>query len=116
MAARNPTPIGEKFNRLTVISEAPKYQTNHNRRVFAKCECGTVKHYVLSEVIHGKTKSCGCIHLEGEAHRKHGHTKGRKNSPEYHSWASMMTRCKNKKELWLFVLWRSRNNRMRKME
>lgn len=97
MADRNPTPIGEKFNRLTVLSEAPKRPGNSDRRISAQCECGTVKDYVLSEVRLGKTKSCGCLKRSGEPYRKHGHIIGRKFSPEYHSWASMMTRCTNPK-------------------
>ncbi|QGZ66339.1 hypothetical protein [Paraburkholderia acidisoli] len=97
MAVKNPTPIGEKFNRLTVLGDAPYHTSNKNRRVFARCECGTVRDYVLSEVRLGKTKSCGCIQREGECYRTHGHTKGRKFSPEYHSWSSMMTRCANPK-------------------
>lgn len=97
MAARNPTPVGEKFNRLTVLSDAPNRPGNSNRRVTARCDCGTVKDYVLSEVRLGKTKSCGCIHHEGDPYRKHGHTSGRKFSPEYYSWSSMMTRCTNPK-------------------
>ncbi|WP_198432732.1 hypothetical protein [Burkholderia ubonensis] len=97
MASRNPTPVGEKFNRLTVLGDAPYHEGNKNRRVYAQCECGAVRDYVLSEVRLGKTKSCGCIQREGECYRKHGHTKGKKFSPEYHSWASMMTRCTNPK-------------------
>lgn len=98
MAVRNPTPIGEKFNRLTVIGDAPYLPSNRNRRVTARCDCGAVKDYILSEVRHGKTRSCGCLQRSGEcAHKTHGHTRGRKFSPEYHSWASMMTRCRNPK-------------------
>jgi hypothetical protein len=97
MAARNPTPIGEKFNRLTVLSDAPAYPGNRNRRIVARCECGVVRDYVLSEVRLGKTKSCGCIRSDYSASQTHGHTKGKKFSPEYHSWASMITRCTNPK-------------------
>ncbi|MDR9052041.1 hypothetical protein FEP39_03613 [Burkholderia multivorans] len=97
MAARNPTPVGEKFNRLLVLGDAPYRDGNKNRRVYARCECGVVRDYVLSEVRLGKTKSCGCIQHEGECYRTHGHTSGRKFSPEYYSWSSMMTRCTNPK-------------------
>lgn len=97
MAARNPTPIGEKFNRLTVLGDAPARHGNQNRRVIARCECGETRDYVLSEVRLGKTKSCGCYKVDSRANVTHGHTVGRKFSPEYHSWAAMTTRCTNPK-------------------
>jgi hypothetical protein len=97
MAARNPTPLGQRFNRLTIIADAPCRPGNNNRRALARCDCGTEKTYVLSEVVLGKTRSCGCIHREGVSYRGHGHTAERKRSPEFESWASMMTRCTNPK-------------------
>jgi len=97
MAAKYSTPIGFKFNRLTILSDAPKKASNNNARVFASCECGTIKDYVRSEVMHGGTKSCGCIRLEISNSETHGHTKGKSFSPEYYSWTSMITRCTNEK-------------------
>lgn len=97
MAARNPTPIGEKFNRLTVVGDAPYRDGNKNRRIYAQCDCGLVRDYVLSEVRLGKTKSCGCYKIDNPGSRTHGHTSGRKFSPEYYSWSSMLSRCNNPK-------------------
>ena len=95
MALRTPVPVGEKFHRLTVVSEAPKREGNNDRRVTAFCECGTLKDYVLTEVRLGKTKSCGCFFRESKKALTHGHTRGGKFSPEYHSWVAMRTRCLN---------------------
>lgn len=95
MAARSPTPIGEKFSRLTVLGDAPYREGNKNRRVHARCDCGTIRDYVLSEVRLGKTQSCGCLQRSGEPYKRHGHVTKRRFSPEYYSWASMMTRCTN---------------------
>jgi hypothetical protein len=94
MAAKDCTNIiGKKFNLLTIICEAPKHPGNSNRRVSALCDCGNAGTFVRSEVIHGKTKSCGCLHAGPVTH---GHTKRKKMSPEYYSWASMRSRCTNK--------------------
>ncbi len=92
MAARNNIPIGEKFNLLTILCEAPKRPGNANRRVSALCDCGTAGTFVLSEVLHGQTKSCGCLQ---RGPITHGHTLRKKMSPEYYSWTSMRSRCTN---------------------
>jgi hypothetical protein len=92
MAARNAIPIGKKFNRLTILCEAPKRPGNANRRVSALCECGNAGTFVLSEVLLGKTRSCGCI---STGRPTHGHTARKKMSPEYYSWSSMWSRCSN---------------------
>lgn len=59
MAARNATPIGEKFNFWTITGDAPT--DRKRRRVYARCDCGAVKALILYEVITGKVKSCGCL-------------------------------------------------------
>ncbi len=94
MAARNAIPIGAKFGALTILCEAPKRPQNANRRVSALCDCGNAKTFVLSEVLTGKIRSCGCL-TKKTGQITHGHTLRRKASPEYYSWASMLTRCTN---------------------
>lgn len=93
MAAASIVSPGQKFNLLTILCEAPKRPGNANRRVSALCDCGNAGTFVLSEVVHGQTKSCGCL-ARGPV--THGHTVRKKMSPEYNSWASMLTRCRNK--------------------
>jgi hypothetical protein len=94
MAIKDYTDIsGKKFNMLTILCEAPKRNGNDNRRVSALCDCGNASTFVRSEVIHGRTKSCGCLNSGPVTH---GHTKRKKMSPEYNSWASMKSRCLNK--------------------
>ena len=63
-----PITIGEKFNRLTIIEEAPRkiVSQGKTRRVICKCECGIIKEYSLIHVRNGHTKSCGCIKLENK--------------------------------------------------
>ena len=89
--------IGERFGRLVYFAEAEYRKSNRNRRVKARCDCGAIGEYFLLSLRNGETKSCGCIQREGACYRTHGHTTSRKFSPEYYSWASMMTRCNNPK-------------------
>ena len=56
--------IGEKFGRLTVIK-----RTGSNKYKKAlwlcKCDCdGNEKEYISSQLLSGKTKSCGCLQKE----------------------------------------------------
>jgi hypothetical protein len=88
---------GARFGRLAFIADAPFRDGNNNRRVSARCDCGDVREYFLMSLKKGETKSCGCIQREGGCYSTHGHTRGRTMSPEYYSWASMMTRCRNPK-------------------
>lgn len=51
--------IGKKFGRLTIISAG-----SQKRKCICKCDCGTEKELYLSNVLSGKTKSCGCLQKE----------------------------------------------------
>lgn len=55
--------IGQKFARLTIISieasEAGKHPT-----ALCHCECGGWKKARLSNVVQGRTRSCGCLARE----------------------------------------------------
>ncbi len=85
---KNITP-GEVFHRLTVICEADKKPGNPHRRVTARCECGTIRDYMMSVLRTGHAQSCGCLYVEQKT--KHGHAK--EASPTYQSWSSMKNRC-----------------------
>jgi len=90
--------IGDKFNRLTLQEILP------NNRCESVCECGTIKHFRTSSVIHGETKSCGCLRNElvaeinrkgirGKGNRKHG----KKGTRIYITWKAMKQRCYNER-------------------
>lgn len=88
--------IGEKFNRLTIISELESRYTsggNSVRRVLVRCDCGNEKEIDLSSLRNNKTVSCGCYNLEkaGSHLRKHNHS----NSRIYSIWKDMKRRCNN---------------------
>lgn len=83
---------GEKFGRLTAIKFLPD-EGKYAKFLF-ECECGK-KLVILSQSVRsGNTKSCGCLQKEARP-ITHGHGKrGKKRSPTYSSWASMMDRAK----------------------
>lgn len=95
---------GKIFGRLTVISRiASKYRIN---KLLCLCECGTRKVIRRTDILQGKTKSCGCWKKEimekirktiTEQRRKYGTAMGASNSKLYRRWASMKNRCLNKK-------------------
>lgn len=85
--------VGQKFGRLVVVRQAEKDLWG-SYRWLCICECGketTVLGYDLKK---NKTRSCGCLHDEGN-NTNHGHTKNGKLSKTYQSWSSMIQRCTN---------------------
>lgn len=56
-----PTLIGEKFGMLTVIGQAPS-TAKGQRRWVCRCDCGTEKIVMGSNLRRGTTVSCGCKH------------------------------------------------------
>lgn len=62
--------IGKKYNRLTIIGDLGTNKFGKTK-VLAQCDCGVIKEYILSRLIDGSTKSCGCYKKEsGENRRK----------------------------------------------
>ena len=58
--------IGEKFYKLTVLSEVPMEQRKNKKRVewLCKCECGNTTTVITNYLKSGHTKSCGCWRAE----------------------------------------------------
>lgn len=90
--------IGFKFFRLTVVGTMRK-QMQSRTRPFANCvcDCGRSTDVYINDLVNGKHKSCGCLHLEKIT--KHGHSpyNHKLKSLTYASWLSMNQRCKNPK-------------------
>lgn len=82
-------PLGTKYGRLTVISEAPKQSSK--RCYTCECECGNITTVMVQNLSQGKTTSCGCYARDINT------THGIRQTPIYHSWWAMMGRC-NKPE------------------
>jgi hypothetical protein len=87
--------IGQRFGRLTVISErySKDVSTPLKRRTRnvcdCKCDCGGLKTVGLYNLVNEIAQSCGCIN------RTHGQTPKGKPTPTYRSWYSMIERCSN---------------------
>lgn len=89
---------GQKFGRLTVISET-ELRAHSGAIVWqCVCECGQ-SHQTTSVLLRaGQTKSCGCLFREvaaakGRKKRTHGKT----DSRAYASWVGMRQRCSNER-------------------
>lgn len=91
---------GKIFGRYRVIKPAPKGKSL-DKRWYCLCQCGNKQIVYGLALISGNSQSCGCLRKQLVAKRalKHGHAKVGKESPEYHSWRSMRTRCLNPNSL-----------------
>ena len=80
---------GQKFGKLTIVRRMENDKHNHARWL-CQCDCGNEKVIMSSDIISGKTKSCGCIHtIHGQG--------GKKKTRLYRIWTGMKTRCLNEK-------------------
>lgn len=82
--------VGQKFGRLTVVSEAPRLSAK-NVRWNCLCECGGKTIVQGGTLRTGKQKSCGCLQIESAF--KHG----QEGTKVYFAWAAIKQRCLNKK-------------------
>ena len=88
--------IGDKFDRLTVISRAENSLSRHRRWV-CECECGAIKTIREDALITKRTRSCGCLQREmardsvGDLTYIHGESKTRLHQ----IWNGMLQRCEN---------------------
>lgn len=82
---------GMRFGRLSVIS---KTRSKSGKVAWAcKCDCGNKTETLTTELLRGRTQSCGCYHKDkmSEAFKKHGQYKTRL----YRIWSNMIQRCGN---------------------
>ena len=87
---------GQKYGRLTVISRAEDYVSPKGKtatRWLCKCECGNLCIVKRENLIHSKTKSCGCA--KKGVHVKHGDAPYKNVKRLYSVWSSMIQRCEN---------------------
>lgn len=94
--------LGEKYGRLTVLSEVEPYTSpsgkSKARKFLCQCDCGNQKEIVMRDLRNGSSKSCGCLHKQivSETNFKHGHSKYKgKRSRTYQIWSTLKDRCKN---------------------
>jgi hypothetical protein len=84
-------------NRLTYIEDAGRIKYKKSTVLLVKCKCSCGNYVVLRKphFVNNHTKSCGCLQKEKISKLNKSH--GLSNSSTYKSWASMITRCNNKK-------------------
>lgn len=82
--------VGDVFTRWTVIEKGPPDKWGYTTWV-CQCSCGTVKTIAQSELLQGRTKSCGCYRRD-DAQRKHTVHGGYKDRL-YEVWHGMKKRC-----------------------
>jgi hypothetical protein len=74
---------GVRFGRLTPISVS----YSPDARWLCQCDCGNRKDIAARNLFNGRTRSCGCLHVEN--HTTHGYS----NRPEYACWKNLIARC-----------------------
>lgn len=98
MRARGPMAIGKqptdhtgrRFGRLVAMAIEPRVEGAQHRRWTCLCDCGALTSVSSSHLVRLKVRSCGCL-----GNTTHGHTRGYRGSPEYHSWKAAWSRCTN---------------------
>ena len=93
---------GQKFGRLTALRPTDKRRWDDVVWILM-CACGTIAEIPTSNLVSGKTHSCGCLRKElalkklpngGEDHPRYKH--GGAGTRLYKTWKGMKTRCYNK--------------------
>ena len=79
---------GQRFGRLTVIERAGS-DKKRSATWHCQCDCGNEKVISSSNLISGRSASCGC------AHTQHGDAANGSKSRLYRTWQNMLQRCYN---------------------
>jgi hypothetical protein len=92
--------LNNRFGRLLVIRETLERQNGRNIVWECICDCGKTTEVAGTNLVRGKTKSCGCLQKEwaqkhykeiGKNNLKHGESG--KRSSLYSVWCTMKNRC-----------------------
>jgi hypothetical protein len=83
---------GKRFGKLVAMEHC----YDKERRITlwkCKCDCGNTVAVRASQLVHGRSKSCGC--LRAESNLEHKTTHGRSGTSLYAVWNGMKGRCYN---------------------
>lgn len=83
--------VGERYGKWTVLEHIPR--TGHKYWVLCRCDCGTEKPVMISNLHGGQTH--GCKECKGDRIARHGATRMGRQQPEYKVWVGMRQRCSN---------------------
>lgn len=85
--------IGRRFGRLTVKKRIENTKSG-NIRWYCECDCGGVATPTSWNLLHGESKSCGCLRNELRSESLCIHGGARKGGCRlYHIWIEMKRRC-----------------------
>lgn len=88
--------VGRRFGRLVVTERSSRKGTN--AKLLCQCDCGAFKEVGASNLVSGRTVSCGCRIRETQiAAGDRTRTHGRSNTREYTIWNHIIQRCLNPK-------------------
>lgn len=81
---------GLRFGRLVVTEYAG---SNGSKSLWVtRCDCGSTRTHAASELLKGRTKSCGCLRNAQQSERAATHRMSK--HPAYAVWRSMLDRCR----------------------
>jgi len=83
--------VGEYYGRWLIVGFSHKAK-KHNYWI-ARCACGTDRTVFFSNLLAGKSKSCGCLNYSNPGRAAHMMSDTR----SYKAWVGMKKRCNNKK-------------------
>lgn len=83
---------GERFGRLVALKHAGRSEKGGTLWL-CRCDCGNEKVVFAANLGRKNTTSCGCERKRVASKRARTH--GMRRSPEYRTWAGMLTRCTN---------------------
>ena len=84
--------VGDKIAYWTVVGNIIKRKTKCGSNlscVMCRCICGIEKIIIVSSLISGKSRSCGCSQV-------YPHKHGQSRTKLYHLWRGMRSRCEDK--------------------
>ena len=88
--------VGQRFCRWVVIGKADPGSLRSGKplaRWVVRCDCGVVKGVYASNLLSGKSRSCGCLSKEVTAALSKTH--GKSKTRAYSVWAAMVQRTTN---------------------
>lgn len=87
---------GKYFGRLFIIQRDTDIPSGASKEIWWKClcECGVITSVRSYSLRKGVTRSCGCYGKEQLVHDA-GYKHGYHQTPTYHSWEKMKSRCNN---------------------
>jgi hypothetical protein len=89
--------VGAFFHRWTVSCLAVPGTSAIRQRWLCRCVCGTVSSVSTQALVHGGSRSCGCLRRERAAKATFRH--GYSARTEYGIWKTLRARCNNKKNV-----------------